>query len=208
MNTWLGCIIDGFKIFVNYGIPVTFPIILIMMIASKRFNLMELVVKQLFVMYLCCVVELVFFPLPTMEEAAGLSVQYQLIPFHFIADCMHDSVIRVMCQVMFNVVMTVPFGMFLEYCIGLNIKKTVLVSFGFTAFIELGQLTGLFFMFKGSYRLFDVDDLMLNTLGALIGYFAIRKAENRLIPAIGVFDRRVEVQDIVQVPFVEWGIGR
>ena len=198
MNTWFGSIYEGLRIYVNYGFPVTFPIILIMMIISKRFNLMELLVKQLFVMYLCCVIELVFFPLPTMKEAAVLSVQYQLIPFHFIADFMHDSFIRVLCQVMFNIIMTIPFGMFLEYCIGLPIKKTILISFAFTAFIELGQLTGLFFMFKGSYRLFDVDDLMLNTLGALIGYFAIRTAENRLIPAIAVYDRKIEVQTILE----------
>ena len=198
MNTWLESIIEGLKIYLNYGFIITFPVMLIKMVASKRFNLMELVVKQLFVMYLCCVIWLVFFPLPTMEEAAGLSLQYQLIPFHFIADFMDDSFIRVLCQVMFNIVMTIPFGMFLEYCIGLDIRKTVLVSFAFTAFIELGQLTGLFFLFRGSYRLFDVDDLMLNTLGALIGYFAIRKAENHLIPAIIEFDRIVDVQSIIE----------
>ena len=43
------------------------------------------------------------------------------------------------------------------------------MSLAFSAFIELGQLTGLFFMFRGSCRLCDVDDLMLNTLGGLLG---------------------------------------
>ncbi len=197
MSTWIGSISEGLRIYVNYGMPITLPIIIIMMIVSKRVNLMELAVKQMFVMYLCCVAELVFFPLPTLEEAAGLSIRYQLIPMHFIADFINDSFFRVLCQVMFNVIMTIPFGMFLEYCIGLDIKKALLISFAFTAFIEIGQLTGLFFMFKGSYRLFDVDDLMLNTFGALIGYFAIRRAENRLIPAIGRFDMTVDPYDLI-----------
>ena len=35
--------------------------------------------------------------------------------------------------------------------------------------IELAQLTGLFFTYPGSYRLFDVDDLMANTLGGFLG---------------------------------------
>ena len=197
MSTWIGSIAEGLRIYANYGMPISLPVIVIIMIASKRVNLVELAVKQMFVMYLCCVVELVFFPLPTIEEAAGLSIQYQLIPMHFISDFMNDSFLRVLCQVMFNIIMTIPFGMFLEYCLGLDIKRALLISFAFTAFIEIGQLTGLFFLFKGSYRLFDVDDLMLNTFGALIGYLAIRKAENSLIPAIDRFDRTADPYDLI-----------
>ncbi|MCR5324051.1 MAG: VanZ family protein [Lachnospiraceae bacterium] len=196
MSTWISSIFEGFKIYFIYAAPITLPVMVIIMIASKRINLVELVIKQLFVMYLCCVAELVFFPLPTMEEASKLSLQYQLIPMHFIADLIDDSVIRVLCQVIFNVAMTVPFGMFLEYCLGLNIRKALLISFLFTAFIEIGQLTGLFFMFKGSYRLFDVDDLIFNTIGSLIGYFMIRRAEGGFIPSIGSYDRVIG-KDIV-----------
>ena len=197
MSTWIESISEGLRIYVNYGIPVTLPIMIIIMIVSKRFNPVELAVKQMFVLYLCCVVELVFFPLPMIEEASGLSIQYQLIPMHFISDFMNDSFFRVLRQVVFNVIMTIPFGMFLEYCIGLDIKRALLVSFSFTAFIEIGQLTGLFFVFNGSYRLFDVDDLMLNTLGALIGYLAIRRAENSLIPTIDRFDLIADSYDLI-----------
>lgn len=198
MSTWLESIYDGIKIYVNYGMPITLTIMVMLMIVTRRFNLAELAVKQMFVLYLCCVVELVFFPLPTAEEAAGLGLRYQLIPLHFLADYMNDSFVNVTCQLVFNVIMTVPFGMFLEYCGGFDIRKTLLVSFAFTAFIEIGQLTGLFFIFKGSYRLFDVDDLILNTLGALIGYLAMRRLENRLIPSIGEFDRSAETIGLIR----------
>ena len=184
MNTWFESILEGMRLYINIGLPVTLPVIIFTMAVSKKFNPVELVVKQLFVLYMFCVVELVFFPLPTAEEAAGLSFRYQLIPFQFIADLMKDSVIKVLAQVLLNVVMTIPFGMFLEYCIGTNLKKTAAAGFAFSLFIELGQLTGLFFLYKGSYRLFDVDDLMLNTLGAVIGYLAIRRA----LPSIDVFE--------------------
>lgn len=142
-------------------------------------------------MYLCCVVELVFFPLPTMEQAAELSIRCQIIPFHFIVDLMKDSVVRVTCQVLFNIVMTIPLGMFLKYGAGFNLKETVLTGLGFTAFIEFGQLTGLYFLFKGSYRLFDVDDLMLNVLGTMIGYMLICVAEKHKIPNLATFDKLV-----------------
>ena len=43
-------------------------------------------------------------------------------------------------------------------------------------------------MFRGSYRLCDVDDLMLNTLGGLLGGELVRALEAYL-PPIDAFDR-------------------
>lgn len=48
--------------------------------------------------------------------------------------------------------------------------------------------TVLFFLFRGSYRLCDVDDLMLNTLGGLLGGELVRALEAHL-PPIDAFDR-------------------
>ena len=62
------------------------------------------------------------------------------------------------------------------------------MSLAFSAFIELGQLTGLFFVFRGSYRLCDVDDLMLNTLGGLLGGELVHALEAYL-PPLDAFDR-------------------
>ena len=43
-------------------------------------------------------------------------------------------------------------------------------------------------MFRGSYRLCDVDDLMLNTLGGLLGGELVRALEAYL-PPLDAFDR-------------------
>ena len=45
------------------------------------------------------------------------------------------------------------------------------MSFLLSLFFELTQVTGLYFIYPRGYRLFDVDDLMANTLGGLVGYF-------------------------------------
>ncbi len=54
--------------------------------------------------------------------------------------------------------------------------------------IEFGQFSGLFFIFKGSYRLFEVDDLILNTLGSMLGYLAVKKTEG-LLPVLSGFEK-------------------
>ena len=46
----------------------------------------------------------------------------------------------------------------------------------------------VFFVFRGSYRLCDVDDLMLNTLGGLLGGELVHALEAYL-PPLDAFDR-------------------
>ncbi len=89
---------------------------------------------------------------------------------------------------MFNLVMTIPFGMFLRYYFVMDAKKVFLYGLAFTTLIEFGQFTGLFFIFKGSYRLFEVDDLILNTLGSMLGYLAVKKTEG-LLPVLSGFEK-------------------
>ena len=42
-------------------------------------------------------------------------------------------------------------------------------------FFEITQLTGLYFIYPRAYRLFDIDDLITNTIGGILGYFIANK---------------------------------
>ena len=41
-------------------------------------------------------------------------------------------------------------------------------------FFEVTQLTGIFFIYPKAYRLFDVDDLLINTLGGILGFICTK----------------------------------
>ena len=170
---------------------------------ARCFNWVRAVFGGLFLFYVLCVLALVFFPLPDTAQAAKLTTyDVQLVPFQFVADFLRETPLvlsdartylpalldRTVLQVVCNILMLLPFGMYLRYVCGLDLGRVALVSLAFSAFIELGQLTGLFFLFRGSYRLCDVDDLMLNTLGGLLGGELVRELEAHL-PPIDTFDR-------------------
>lgn len=73
-----------------------------------------------------------------------------------------------------NIVMFVPFGFFAGLLWrGFNWKRALLTGFCITAFIECWQLC--------IGRAFDIDDLMLNTLGTFCGWLLAR-ALGRLFP--------------------------
>ena len=53
--------------------------------------------------------------------------------------------------------------------LGRGILTAVFVGFAVSLFIELTQFTGVWGIYPCAYRVFDVDDLVTNTLGALAG---------------------------------------
>ncbi|NLF05627.1 MAG: VanZ family protein, partial [Actinomycetales bacterium] len=72
-------------------------------------------------------------------------------------------------QVGLNVLLFVPLGFFLRFLGGRGVVAAVLVGFALSGFVEVTQLTGVWGLYPCAYRVFDVDDLVLNTAGALIG---------------------------------------
>jgi glycopeptide antibiotics resistance protein len=101
----------------------------------------------------------------------------QLNPLQFIADIRNSGLTAVL-QIVANVVFFVPLGYFLRNLFGRKIFGTILAALGISLLIETAQLTGVFGIFECSYRLFDVNDLMWNVLGAVFGYLIARALPN------------------------------
>ena len=75
----------------------------------------------------------------------------------------------------FNILLTVPFGVYLRYFFKASRKQTVILTLALSLFYELTQLSGLYFIYPRPYRLADVDDLITNTLGGYLGYLIAPK---------------------------------
>ncbi|GAA0633084.1 hypothetical protein GCM10010174_62840 [Kutzneria viridogrisea] len=119
-------------------------------------------------------------PLPADLDAqwcAKFATTPQLHPLRFVAEAQkypHDSVAALLRNpeiqgFLFNIALFVPLGMFARHVFHRGVLPTVIIGFLTSLLIECTQLTGNWFLFPCSYRLFDVDDLLSNTLGAVIG---------------------------------------
>lgn len=140
-----------------------------------------------FMYYLCAAYFLVILPLPEANSVhTSAKDMMNLIPFQFVKDIMKAWAFNVsqpksilksllspaVLQVAFNVLLIFPFGVYLRLYFGKTMKQTLLFSFLLSLFFECTQLSGLYFIYPGPYRLFDVDDLFLNTLGGFLGFIS------------------------------------
>jgi glycopeptide antibiotics resistance protein len=72
-------------------------------------------------------------------------------------------------QVVLNLLLFVPLGYFLRVILHRGVVVATIAGFGLSLLVELTQKTGVWHLYSCAYRLFDVDDLMVNTLGATVG---------------------------------------
>ena len=205
MTTFYESIKTGIMLFPFFAVLFTLPIFMGTVIHYKAINFVRIAMNYIFLLYMVCVFALVFLPLPTMEQAAQLhSHNVQWIPFQFIADIVKESPLQLtvlstylkavtnrgVLQVVFNILLTVPFGMFLSYYFEMSKRKVVVATFVLSLAIEITQLTGIYGLFHGSYRLCDIDDLMTNTFGGYIGAVVV-SAVRRFLPDLKKFDLRL-----------------
>ncbi len=138
-----------------------------------------------FVFYLLCTYFLVILPLPSIQSVAELTTpRYNLHLFQSWENFASQTVLRlndpstyfpamrqgVFLEPVFNILLLFPFGVYCRYYFRMSWKKTILASFCLSLFFELTQLSGLYFIYPRPYRLFDVNDLLHNTLGGTLGF--------------------------------------
>ena len=140
--------------------------------------------SKLLTVYICLVViaRIVYFPLHLVEgRIASLILDINkifplwinLIPIVHLSDVYDGWLINIIG----NIAMFIPVGLVWPFCFQKldTLGKTILAGAGFSLFIEITQLP--FYD-----RCSDVDDLILNSAGILIGaliYFSVKLLKNR-----------------------------
>ena len=89
---------------------------------------------------------------------------------------------RTLPQIAFNVALFMPLGFIAGRLLRWGFWKSVIVGLLTSLVIETAQGTGLFGIYPYAYRTADVDDLIYNTLGAVLGWLAASTLARALPP--------------------------
>ena len=190
MNIYLQDIYSGVIVFPLLAFVMTLPYLVFQYRKYHSVPFWKSLIFYSFLFYLLCAYFMVILPLPEARHAAeigAVSMSPQLEPCRFIwqfanagrevgLSLLHPSTwiafLRhpdVYCT-LFNVLLTLPLGMYVRYLFNAKWWQALLVGFGMSLFYEISQLTGLFGYYDYAYRLFDVDDLIVNTCGCWLGW--------------------------------------
>lgn len=189
MGAYLVPIQTALFIFLFVAFILTVPYMIFSYRRYGYINKYRVIFLSSFLFYALCAYFLVILPLPNIIDTCSIqspgTVYYNLRPFSFVQDFLKETNLvwskpatylsalreRAFLQAAFNFLLLLPLGVYVRYFFKKGWKFALGVGFITSLFFELTQLTALYGFYTCPYRLFDIDDLMLNTTGAVTGFF-------------------------------------
>lgn len=161
----------------NMGIPI-FPLailILIMIVFNRwkrKHNLSYIFFFLLFGVYFIYAIDKVFFPMEISgafsDARRGLPIMASVnfVPFYFGQFGITTAGLKFL---LYNILLTIPFGFGINFLTRMDIKKIVCISILLGLGLEGMQLL-LSFALRYPYRVVDINDVIFNAFGVLLGY--------------------------------------
>ena len=192
-NLWQNAlpVVGGSNILLIGFFPLIIGISIALLLRKRTFGIMF---WSFFYIYIIMVLGLTLFPLPYQEVESMYPAPNNLIPFQSIGSMLQRGIsYTALVQIGGNVMIAIPYGLLLYI---LSCKKGIqrlLAALGFPLTIELlqllvGKIIGL------NYRSFDIDDILLNTIGVyvgiLCGYMILKPWKERILA--GLFTKRTQ----------------
>ncbi|MBY8850040.1 VanZ family protein [Saccharothrix longispora] len=141
--------------------------------------------------YGCGLVAFTLFPLPVVTpgfcDGRPLRAYWQLRPLASLDDIAgvgYAPTSPQFLQVALNVALFVPLGFLLAHRFRRGPVTAAAIGFAVSLGVETVQGTAVFGLYPCPYRIADVDDLITNTAGAVLGWVLARTAGRSLPPAV------------------------
>jgi glycopeptide antibiotics resistance protein len=186
MRSFLSSFTEPFMLSVLFGIVasiiLTLPILAVLYHRRNRLEFGTVMSVYLSILYVFALAFFTLYPLPDnpAQYCATHHLLPQLNPWEFVTD-LRTSGLTAVLQIGMNIAFFVPLGFILKRLFRWNGFAIILTGAVVSFLIESAQGTGLFGLFPCAYRLFDVDDLVWNTSGAIVG-LVIAALWNRIDP--------------------------
>lgn len=115
-------------------------------------------------------------PTPSFDQARIINMKPIIETFRFLKNSANP--VGPILNIVFNILLFVPFSYFLAWTSKINYKILIIIGVLFSVFIELVQY------FASLGRSSDIDDIIFNFVGVLLGIFLnkiFRKVKSNII---------------------------
>lgn len=151
--------------------------------AYKKTSKQKLFIGLIIYFISVLIIMMTLFPMPVdpavLQYNRSYGVEYinNIVPFRMIYYILKSETLGGMIyQLGGNIIMLLPLGYLIPMVTDkkIDLKRAILIMFCITFCIESAQLIiGKILNFN--YRCFDVDDMILNTFGGVLGYLMLKK---------------------------------
>lgn len=184
LQYYLAPIFSALRVFPFVAALITLPYIFWQYRKYGAILAIRTIIVYSFVFYMMTSWFMTILPLPDIDSVGPDSATVLLKPFDAVSRACASGGVQLntpstwmgiiatfeFWQIMFNIALLVPFGVYLRYYFKRKWYEVLLLSFLYSLFFEVTQLSGLYGIYPYPYRYFEVDDLIANTLGGMVGF--------------------------------------
>lgn len=146
------------------------------LLKKKIVDKIDIIPGILFIIYSLVLTKIVFFPIPFQEESIMLYKEINggfamnVVPLKSIIEIIKTNDIRnIFYQIAGNFLLLLPMGIYISVIFSnVKFRRLALIIISTSVFIEVVQLI-IGFSIGCQYRIVDVDDIILNVFGGIIG---------------------------------------
>ena len=157
---------------------------------KKRISIQKHIVVALFVVYIVGVISVTLFPLPIQKELIirNREIAYWItnnfVPFRSIVETIvSGSVGGIIRSIIGNIVLFIPLGGFLPLLYKKTSRAGKVILWGLIVSIGIEMIQFGVSLIVGYYRMTNIDGVILNTIGAAIGFMILKLS----LPITGKF---------------------
>ena len=152
------------------GSVALFIVLIVLWKQKKSFSYMFFLL--IFWIYMMGVVSVIVFPFPIGIPNANFKPDINLVPFDF--GCCDPRMLSLCIRNLYeNILLTIPFGFGISFIARIKPSNIVWLAIVVGFVFELSQLV-IALIFRSSFRTVDINDVILNAAGVLIGYGIFR----------------------------------
>ena len=209
LSSYLESVRTGFAAFVGIGALVLLPLVALHYYRFGRVEPRRAVVLYGLLAYGLVALALIFLPFPSSLVCDGQRM-LSTRPFQWVTDMRNNMAANgrsgvgamvtstAFLQQALNVALFVPLGVVLRKAYGRGPLAVIAIGLGISLAVEVVQHTGNLGAYPCPYRISDVDDLISNTAGSLLGWMIAPVA--LVVPAVPHPDASTAPPDTVTVP--------
>lgn len=152
-------------------------IVPIAILLHKKRSLYYIFCVSIFGIYLLYAIQQIFFPIEIngdyseyMRHETSFMSSVNFIPFYFGPFGTLEGSLK---TIVLNIILTVPFGFGINFVAPVRAKHFLWIAPAIGLGLETVQLI-ISLMLRYPYRLIDINDVLMNTLGVLVGYGIFR----------------------------------
>jgi len=171
---------------VGFGVAAFFAVLVpVLVVQQRRYGRLDarrVLGAAALAVYVVTLLAYTMLPLPSGDLVAWCAAHgvpgAELTPLHSLDDIRRDTAglgavatlrSAAVLQVAFNVLLFVPWGVLARRYLGWGVAASTLSALAASVAVETVQYTGILGIIPCSYRVADVDDVLANTLGGLVG---------------------------------------